>query len=163
LRDRHGRGRHPRPADRPGPALARGRPEPGGGDRRDPRARQPVVPLPGPALGRGRGAPGLPVRLEAPAGPRLPAPPRRGARRGRAVLTPPGGGGGGGGGGRARAGGGPLVRGGGGARRGGRGVGGASRLKGSGAERQRDAASARLWEERRLETTWELPEVKSDS
>jgi len=37
-----------------------------------------------------------------------------------------------------------------------RGVSGASHLKGSVAERQRDAASARLWEERRLQVEWEL-------
>ena len=37
-----------------------------------------------------------------------------------------------------------------------RGISGASRLKGNVAERQRDAAQSRLWEERRLEPIWDV-------
>ena len=43
-----------------------------------------------------------------------------------------------------------------------RGVSGSARVKGDLAVRQRDAAQARLWEERRLETEWEVAEVASE-
>jgi RNA 3'-phosphate cyclase len=44
-----------------------------------------------------------------------------------------------------------------------RGVSGAAKLKGNTAERQRDAARKRLWEERRLECAWEMSEVAAGS
>jgi RNA 3'-terminal phosphate cyclase (ATP) len=44
-----------------------------------------------------------------------------------------------------------------------RGVSGASRLKGSVAERQRDAVQSLLWEERRLEVAWEIQSPPSAS
>ena len=44
-----------------------------------------------------------------------------------------------------------------------RGVSGAGRLKGDVARRQRDAAQARLWEERRLEAAWEVLDVPAAS
>jgi len=44
-----------------------------------------------------------------------------------------------------------------------RGTSGAGRLKGDVARRQRDAAQARLWEERRLEASWEVLDVPAAS
>ena len=44
-----------------------------------------------------------------------------------------------------------------------RGVSGAGRLKGSVAQRQRDAAQQRLWEERRLDPAWDVVEVPAAS
>jgi RNA 3'-terminal phosphate cyclase (ATP) len=44
-----------------------------------------------------------------------------------------------------------------------RGISGAGRVKGDVAQRQRDAAAARLWEHRRLESSWEVREVKAES
>jgi RNA 3'-terminal phosphate cyclase (ATP) len=44
-----------------------------------------------------------------------------------------------------------------------RGTSGAGRLRGDVAERQRDAAQARLWEERRLEVSWEVLEMPAAS
>jgi RNA 3'-terminal phosphate cyclase (ATP) len=43
-----------------------------------------------------------------------------------------------------------------------RGVSGSGRVKGDLAKRQRDAAQARLWEERRLDTEWDVSEVPSE-
>lgn len=44
-----------------------------------------------------------------------------------------------------------------------RGTSGAGRLRGDVAERQRDAAQARLWEERRIEATWEVLDLPAAS
>jgi RNA 3'-terminal phosphate cyclase (ATP) len=44
-----------------------------------------------------------------------------------------------------------------------RGVSGAGRVKGEVAKRQKEAAAARLWERRRLESSWEVLEVKAES
>jgi RNA 3'-terminal phosphate cyclase (ATP) len=44
-----------------------------------------------------------------------------------------------------------------------RGISGAARLKGNVAERQKAAAAERLWEQRRLESSWEVLEVKAES
>lgn len=44
-----------------------------------------------------------------------------------------------------------------------RGISGAARLKGDVARRQRDAAHDFLWERRRLETSWELPDMTAAS
>jgi RNA 3'-terminal phosphate cyclase (ATP) len=44
-----------------------------------------------------------------------------------------------------------------------RGVSGAARLKGEVARRQKEAAASRLWEQRRLESSWELIDVKAES
>jgi RNA 3'-terminal phosphate cyclase (ATP) len=44
-----------------------------------------------------------------------------------------------------------------------RGVSGAGRLKGGIAEKQRDAAAKLLWEKRRLEVAWEVPELTASS
>jgi RNA 3'-terminal phosphate cyclase (ATP) len=44
-----------------------------------------------------------------------------------------------------------------------RGTSGAGRVKGDVARRQRDAAQARLWEERRLEAAWEVLDLKAAS
>ena len=44
-----------------------------------------------------------------------------------------------------------------------RGLSGAGRLKGDVAQRQRDAAQARLWEERRIEAAWEVLDVPAAS
>jgi RNA 3'-terminal phosphate cyclase (ATP) len=44
-----------------------------------------------------------------------------------------------------------------------RGVSGAAKIKGGVAERQRDAAQARLWEARRIEAAWDVPELKAGS
>jgi RNA 3'-terminal phosphate cyclase (ATP) len=44
-----------------------------------------------------------------------------------------------------------------------RGVSGAARVKGDVAERQKAAAAARLWEERRLESSWDVVELKAES
>jgi RNA 3'-terminal phosphate cyclase (ATP) len=44
-----------------------------------------------------------------------------------------------------------------------RGISGSARLRGDVAQRQRDAAQARLWEERRIEAAWDVAEVKGAS
>jgi RNA 3'-terminal phosphate cyclase (ATP) len=44
-----------------------------------------------------------------------------------------------------------------------RGTSGAGRIKGDVAQRQRDAAQARLWEEKRLEASWEVLDMKAAS
>lgn len=44
-----------------------------------------------------------------------------------------------------------------------RGTSGAARVKGDVARRQRDAAQQRLWEERRIEAVWEVPELPAAS
>ena len=137
----------PRPADRPRAPRHRGRGQPCRGHRRHPREGGAELRVPGPQLGgHGGAAWGS----------------RRGSELARAGFYPPGGG-------EVRASVSPWTRPAGlsletrGALLEIRGVSGAGKVRGDVAQRQADATRARLWEARRLESSWEVADVPAAS